>query len=164
MDPLPLLLLASSLLLAFIAVYLAEWILWNIYDPQAYIEAVSVLEEVGEKLREARASRDKRLERRVKLLEARVEPLRSLIVRVTLTRGILYTFAYLATGGILTLLFPYAFPAPAPIPLVTFEYNGAVWFAAPQAAMLATIVAIMVLMGPGRLRTVEGSGARRGGG
>ncbi len=164
MDPLPLLLLAASLLLAFLTVYLAEWILWSIYDPRSYLEALSVLEEIGERLREVRASRDKRLERRVKLLEARAEPLRSLVVRVTLTRGILYTFAYLASGGILTHLFPYAFPAPAPIPLVTFEYNGAVWFAAPQVAMLATIVAIMALMGPGRLRTVEGSGARRGGG
>ncbi len=153
LDPRPLYLLAAGLFISHFYVWLAERILWGIYDPLAYLEALATVEELAGRIRELRAAGDRRSLRKAALLEARLGPLRSLLLRVSLVRGLLYTLAYLASSTTLTILFPGLYPAPVYIPVLTVTYKGGVYYAAPQVAMLSTVVAILTLMGPGRLRT-----------
>ncbi len=152
LDPGPLYLLVAGLFVSHFYVWLAERILWGIYDPRGYLEALAAVEGLAEKIRELRSSGDRRSLRKAQLLEARLAPLRSLLLRVSLTRGILYTLSYLASSTTLTILFPGLYPAPLYIPVLTVAYRGGIYYGAPQVAMLSTVVAIVTLMGPGRLR------------
>ncbi len=158
MDPGPLRLLAEALFLSLLLVWLSERLLWSIYDPRRYLGLLAEAAELVERLEALRGERDRRAERRRAMLEARLAPIRSALLRVSLLRGVLYTVAYIACAASLSVTNPVYYPAPVYVPLLTVLYRGAPYYGAPQVAMLSTLAAIMVLMGPGRLRTVTRGG------
>ena len=154
----PLRLLAEALFLSFLLVWLSERLLWSIYDPRRYLSLLAEAAGLVEKIEALRRERDRRAERKRAMLEARLAPIRSALLRVSLLRGVLYTAAYIACAASLSVTNPVYYPAPAPIPLLTIVYHGKAYYGAPQIAMLSVLAAIMVLMGPGRLRTVARGG------
>ncbi len=149
----PILLAFLSMGFSALLLYAAESILWSIFDPRRFLEAIAFIEESGARIVSLRRRGGRRAARKAALLDARLASHRRLVIRVSIARGVLYTIAYIGASGVMLKLFPRLYPAPAPIPLFTIPYRGGVWYTAVQAVLLSLLSLVFIYMAPPRLRT-----------